>query len=464
MSDSATAKLLVVVGIGAVVLGGATLRSRWADHPKGTPPQTVSTAQTTQAPVPVAEERPAAPAPATKPSVTQADRIALLEAATAGDQGKVEALFGKGVNLDGTLENAAKSGNAGLVGWLVAHGVSAQEDEDLSVPPLLAADDHDAVVSLLLAKGAHEPTLAKAVAAGAPKAVARLLAKGASAGAKSPEGEPVLMIALRDTAGPKRHAIVESLLKAGADVNLKYDDETPLSLAVSDAALHAATEEKAGDRPVDLVTRLVAAHAKVDADVLVNALATEEERRGALLDTLLSGTLDRAATARAVAAAADRHDAASIKRLATKGVTWSALDPQVSPPLATAIVASDVPMVRALLDAGAPTDKLGENGDSALLSAVAAAAGESDDALRVVRVLLEHGASPNKRGLDGRTALFAAAQQGSETLVALLVAKGARVDDAVDGMTPYEIADSRGYDAVTKVLKARGAKVKKAHD
>ena len=462
MSDSATAKIAVVVGIGAVVLGASALRARWADAPKP-PPQTT---QTTQAavPVPKAEEPRPAVEPSAKPAVTQADRIALLEAATAGDQGKVEALFAKGVNLDGTLENAAKSGSAGLVGWLLAHGVSAQEDEDLSVPPLVAADEHDAVTSLLLAKGAHEPPLAKAVAAGAPKAVARILGKGASAGAKSPEGEPVLMIALRDTAGPKRRVIVESLLKAGADVNLKYEDETPLSLAVSDAALHAATDEKAGDRPVDMVTRLVAAHAKVDGDVLVNALSTEEDRRGPLLDTLLAGTLDRAATARAVAATVDSHDAASLKKIAAKGVTWSALDPQVSPPLANAIVASDVAMVRALLDAGAPTDKLGENGDSALLAAVAAAAGDSEDALRVVRVLLEHGASPNKRGRDGRTALFAAAQQGSETLVALLIAKGARVDDAVDGMSPYEIADSRGYDAVTKVLKARGAKVKKSHD
>ena len=92
---------------------------------------------------------------------------------------------------------------------------------------------------------------------------------------------------------------------------------------------------------------------------------------------------------------------------------------------------------------------------------LAAAAGDSEDAIRVVRVLLEHGVSPNKRGRDGRTALFAAAQQGSESLVALLVSKGARVDDAVDGLTPYEVADSRGNDAVTKVLKARGAKVKK---
>jgi ankyrin repeat protein len=456
MSDSATAKIAVVVGIGAVALGIAALRSHYAE-PKPSRLETTSVQQvTTTSPVseaPVTPPKPRGP--------TQSDRIALLEAASAGDQAKVEALFAKGVNLDGTLENAAKSGNAALVGWLIGHGVDAKEDEDLSVPPILIADEHDAVVSLLLAKGAHEPTLAKAVAAGAPKAVSRILAKGASAGSKSPDGEPVLMIALRDTSGAKRRLIVDALLKAGADVNAKYEDERPLSVAVNNAALHVVDDEKVGDRPLDIVSRLVARQAKVDGEMLGTALGAEEDRRGPLLDVLLGGTLDRAATAQAVATAAENRDGASIKKIAAKGVTWSALDPASPPPLAGAIVASDVPMVRALLDAGAPTDKLGEEGDTALLSAVAAAAGDSDDAVRVVRVLLEHGASPNKRGRDGRTALFAAAQQGSETLVALLVSKGARVDDAVDGMTPYEAADSRGYDAVTKVLKTRGAKVRK---
>ena len=464
MSDSASAKIAVVVGIGAVVLGIAVLRTRYAE-PKPSSARAVATAD----PHPTAVTTPAgeapqptgAAAPAPAPGPTQADRIALLEAAAEGDRAKVEALFAKGVNLDGTLENAAKSGNAALVSWLIGHGVDPKEDEELTVPPLLIADDHDAIVALLLAKGAHEPTLAKAVSAGAPKAVSRILAKGASPGSKSPEGEPVLMTALRNTAGAKRRTIVDALLKAGADVNEKYDDETPLSAAVALAATAAGEAEKAGDRVIDLVARLLARQAKVTGDVLTLALGADEERRGPLLDVLLGGTLDRAATAQVIATAAERHDAASIKRVAAKGVTWSALDPHMPPPLATAIVASDVAMVRALLDAGAPTDKMGEDGDTALLSAVAAAAGDSDDAVRVVRVLLEHGASPHKRGRDGRTALFAAAQQGSETLVALLVSKGARVDDAVDGMTPYEVADSRNYDAVTKVLKTRGAKVKK---
>jgi ankyrin repeat protein len=470
--DSAGAKIAVVVGIGGVLFGLAALRSRIAG-PAATPtrdPLPVTTSPASAQP----EVKPATPTPGTsgapddkpaRPSgPTQADRTALLEACADGDQAKVETLVKKGVNLDGTLGSAAKSGNAALVGWLITHGVDAKEDEDLSVPPILIADEHDAVVTMLLSKGTHEPTLAKAVAVGAPKAVARMLGKGASATSKTTEGEPVLMTAIRDTAGEKRRVIVDALLKAGADVNTKFDDETPLSLALGAATRSHAQEEpeKTGDRAVDLVGKLVAKGAKVDGDALVTAMSAEEDKRAALLEMLLAGTVDRGATLRAVTYAADTHDAASIKKIASKGVAWTALDPHATPPLMNAIVGSDVAMVKALLDAGAPTDRMGEEGDTALLTAVAAAAGDSEDSVRVVRVLLEHGANPNKRGRDGRTALFAASQQGSDALVALLASKGARVDDAVDGMTPIEAADARGHDGVVKLLKGRGAKMKKA--
>ncbi|MDB4935849.1 MAG: ankyrin repeat-containing protein [Labilithrix sp.] len=462
--DSAAAKIAVVVGIGAVAFGIATLRARIAgDKPKPDRVQIVTAA--TGAPG-VTGAAPAEAATAENPRTplgpTRADRIQLMEACLEGDQAKVEALVLKGVNLDGSLGSAAKSGNASLVGWLIAHGVSAKEDEDLTVPPILVADEHDAVVTMLLAKGAHEPTLAKAVAVGAPKAVARLLAKGASATSKTAEGEPVLMLAIRDTAGAKRRVIVDALLKAGADASTKYDDDTPLSIALASAVARTEDTEKAGDRAVDLVGKLVAKGAKVDGDALVAAMGAEEDKRTALLDVLLAGTVERSATLRGVTYAADTHDAASMKKLAAKGIAWPLLDPKATPPLANAIVGSDVAMVKALLDAGAPMDRMGEDGDTALLAAVAAAAGDSDDSVRVVRVLLEHGASANKRGRDGRTALFAAAQQGSEALVTLLVSKGARVDDAVDGMTPIEAADARGHDGVVKLLKARGGKLKKA--
>ena len=469
--DSAGAKIAVVVGIGAVLIGVAALRARIAG-PTANPtrdrvpvasadsrePRTekADVSATPSAMTPASDEMPATP-----PAPTQADRIALLEACAEGDQARVETLVKKGVNLDGTLGSAAKSGNAALVSWLITHGVSAKEDEDLSVPPILMADAHDAVVAILLSKGAHEPTLAKAVAVGAPKAVARLLGKGASATSKTTEGEPVLMTAIRDTAGEKRRVIVDALLKAGADVNVKYDDDTPLALALS-SATRAEDQEKAGDCAIDLLSKLIAKGAKVDGDALVTAMSVDEEKRPALLDALLTGTMASGATLRAVSYAADTHDAASMKKVAAKGVAWTSLDAHATPPLMTAIVGSDVAMVKALLDAGAPTERMGEEGDTALLTAVAAAAGDSEDSVRVVRVLLEHGASPNKRGRDGRTALFAAAQQGSESLVALLASRGARIDDAVDGMTAIEAADTRGHEGVVKLLKGRGAKRKKA--
>lgn len=469
--DSAGAKLAVVIGIGAVALGAVALRARVVGPPAARPdrvPADTHVPATAERPVePAPPSTPAAEAPARPRAPTQADRVALLEACTDGDQARVEALFARGVNLDGTLGNAARSGNAALVGWLLAHGVDAKEDEDLSVPPLLVADEHDAVVNVLLARGAHEPTLAKAVAAAAPKAVARLLAKGASASSRSPEGEPVLLLALQDAAGAKRRKIVDALLAAGADPNTKYEDDTALSLAVSSAALGATDgDTKVGDRAVDVVGKLVAKGAKVDGDALVTAMNAGEEHRAALLDVLLAGSLARTATLKAVAHAAESRDLASLSRVAAKGVAWSAMDAGVAPPLASAIVASDVAMVKALLDAGAPMDRMGEEGDTALLAAIAAASGGSDDAVRVVRVLLERGASANKRSRDGRTPLFAAAEQGSESLVTLLVSKGARVGDAVDGMTPLEVAEARGNDAVVKLLEARGAKKtkKKAAD
>lgn len=466
--DSAGAKIGVVVAIGAFAIGIVALRARLAGAPpapKPDPAPVVATA-TTMAATTTPDERPAKDDPSARPrGPTQADRIALLEACSEGDQARAEALAERGVNLDGTLGNAARSGNAALVGWLIAHGVDAKEDEDLSVPPLLMADEHDAVVNVLLARGAREPALAKAVAAAAPSAVTRLLAKGASATSRSADGEPVLMTAVQNAEGAKRRVIVDALLAAGADVNAKYDDDTPLSLAMSRATLRAGADDaKPGDRAVDVVARLVTKGAKVDGDALVAAMKASEEHRAALLDVLLAGSLARAATLQAVVHAAENHDVASLKRVASKGVAWSSIDARTTPPLATAIVMSDVAMVKVLLEAGAPMDKMGEDGGTALLAAVAAAAGESDDAVRVVRVLLERGASPNKRGRDGRTALFAAAQQGSEGLVTLLVAKGARVDDAVDGMTALEIADAHGNDGVVRLLKARGAKRKKVVD
>ncbi len=454
--ESAGAKLLVVIGGGAIAVGLLTARAQWSS-PKPAPAGTTTVTQAT--PPPVVTTPPAPVEEPKKQGPTQADRVALVEAIDAGDLAKVKALREKGVSLHGTLANAARAGNAEVLAFLIDQGIDVHEDEDATSPPILQADEHPALVTLLLSKGTKDVSLAKACAAGAPKNVARLLAKGASANDKTAEGEPALHLAIRNNGAAKRRVIVDALLGANADVNAKYDEETPLSIALAGAHVN---EEKAEDRADAIVAKLVAKGAKVDGANLVSALQSDPERRLALLDTLLGGKLAKDATAIAVDHAAEHHDVDAIKKLSTKGILWSALDSQRSPPLAEAIVTSDVPVVKALLAAGAPTDKIFPEGDHALLAAVTAASGESDDAMKVVKALLDAGMNPNKRGREGTTALYLATQQGNEVLVALLVSKGARVDDAVDGMTPLDVAEMRGHDGVAKYLKNHGGHKKKA--
>jgi len=417
--ESAGAKLFVVVGAGLVAVGLLSARTRWQK-----PQPAVANATTlTQAGAlppsaevkPAATERPAPPpAPVEPPSrtgPTAADRTAFLEAVEGGELATVKALHEKGVGVSGTLASAARSGNVEVLAYLLEQGLDVHEDEDVTTPPLLLADDHPKAAALLLAKGAKEVSVARAAAAGAPKAVSRVLAKGGSANDKSADDEPALHVALANVGGAKRRAIVADLVSHGA---------------------------------------------LVDGDALTSALNTPPEERAVLIGALLGGKLTRDATARAIAHAAEHDDIDAIKKLATKGVAWSSLAGSASP-LADAIVEADVPVVKALLDAGAPTGRISEDGDTALIAAVTAASGESEDAIRVVKALLDHGASASQRGREGRTPLFVASQQGSEVLVALLVSRGARVDDAVDGMTPLDAADMRGHEGVVKLLRARGA-------
>lgn len=456
-ADSTVAKLGAIVLLGGAAAGALGLHARLTarDPVHADRGQRILTD-------PLAKTRVAIDAlsPGTEPKkgATGADRRALLDAASRGDRATVETLHAKGVALDGTLENAASSGDVTLVRWLLDHGVAATDGESLSAPPLLLADDHQEIVDLLLARGAHEVALERAVAAGAPNAVRRTLAKGASTKV-APDAEPLLVTAARSTTGAKRRAVVDALALARAPLDAKDEHGASALAVLATEALHAVPEgpsvEKA--RAQDLVALLVTRGAKVSGEVLAGVVEGAEPQRGALLDILLGGALEKDATLVAVAAA---RDAAVITKLAAKGVSWASLDKNATSPLERAIVDGDTAVVRALLDASAPAGRTGGSSNPALLTAVTAASGESDASLEIVRLLLDRGASPNAKGLEGRTPLFAAAQQGSERLVTMLVAKGARIDDEVDGMTPREAADLAGHDGVVKLLKARGARAR----
>lgn len=443
--ESTGFKLVVVVGVGAVLAGGLVLRQKLTSS-RPVPPAPTSQSAEVAADAPTAAQA----ADAAPPPPTSGDRAALLEAAAAGDLPKVQALHDKGVALSGALAPAARSGDVALLTWLVDHGLDVHEDEDAAVPPLVEAEDHDGVVALLLARGVKEPTLLGAVRAGAPKTVARLLSKKADPNAKTSDGEPALHVAVTSTAGAKRTAIVKALLDAGAKPEAAAEGETPL-----DAAIHQA--ESGSEGAVDVV-KLLAAKAPIDRDAMTYALGMRADAKPAVLDAVLAGKIAPDVAYRGVALTTDPK---LVARIAAKGVAWSTKDPYVEePPLLAAARKVDVDLVKALLAAGAPADAADAAGDTPLLATIDAAPPDSDDAAKIVGALLARGANPNRRAQDGRRPLHVAAERGEEAIVKALVGKGAHLDDEVNGTSPLEAAEANGHREIAKILVAKGAKKK----
>ena len=101
------------------------------------------------------------------------------------------------------------------------------------------------------------------------------------------------MVAVRDTAGSKRRVIVDALLKAGADVNAKYDDDTPLSIALARRNQPLGRRRKrrrSRDRLRGQARREGREGRRRRAR---DGDGADEEKRAALLDALLAGTLDQ---------------------------------------------------------------------------------------------------------------------------------------------------------------------------
>jgi ankyrin repeat protein len=460
--DSGAFKLVVVVMIGAVVVGGLALirKSLGTDAPTPTPTAAVDAAGSVEvigvAPLdasPTASSSALAAADASAPP-TSADRTALLEATSLGDLAKVQELAGKGVPVAGTLERAARSGNLALVTWLFDHGVDPHEDENDTVSPLLAADKTESIVNLLLARGVKEPTIFAAAHAGAPNAVNRALAKKKTdANAKSDTGEPVLHAAIANNAGATRLALVDTLLKAGADPNATFEKMPILGAAVSEVV-------KKSEGAMDVVKQLLVKGATLDVPTLVMASGTDKADHDALQEVFLGHKVSPDAAYMMIM---NERDPKMIARIGAKGVNWTSENPNVppTPPLVLAARDQDVARVNALLAAGAPVDRAGEGDETPLFAAIDSASADSAEAATIVAALLAKGANPNKRTAGGRRPLHAAAEKGEEGIVKALLAKGAHIDDEVNGTTALEAAESNGNSGVAKFLLSKGAKKKK---
>ncbi len=118
------------------------------------------------------------------------------------------------------------------------------------------------------------------------------------------------------------------------------------------------------------------------------------------------------------------------------------------------VTQGEIDTVKLFLVAGMNPDARGQNGDTALMIAIAA------NSQPVTEALLKSGASVNARTQNGSTALHLAALRGDPEIARLLIKRKADVDAKTDiGETPLMIAALRGYPDTVKLLLDAGADI-----
>ena len=231
----------------------------------------------------------------------------------------------------------------------------------------------------------------------------------ASASAGANDGSLIGAVRSQDTAA------VESLLRAGIDVNVPAADGA--------TALHWAAYH---DELV-LAGRLLGAGAAVDAvnDYGVTPLAL----------------------------ACDNGSAQMVSRLLEAGADPDVARSTGETPLMTCARTGSVAAVRTLLDAGAnPSAAETWQGQTALMWAAA------EGHTQIVRALVDAGADVHARTAGGFTALSIAAREDEPELARLLLDAGADVNaTAPGGATPLVVATVRGNTRLAMFLLEQGA-------
>lgn len=147
-------------------------------------------------------------------------------------------------------------------------------------------------------------------------------------------------------------------------------------------------------------------------------------------------------------------DAVCVRELLDLGANPNERDDQGYTPLLwaalRAAVGHQIPVVAALLQAGADPNAVTEAGDSTVLI-WAVQSGNRD----VVIGLIDAGARVNQAANEV-TPLMVAAQEGNEDMVRLLLDRGADPCAKAGRFTAADYAEYRGYERVARVLRASG--------
>lgn len=360
------------------------------------------------------------------------------------------------------LHLACENGSAGVVEQLLRAGADPNRPVADGETPLMTAARAGgaAAVRALIAKGADvraaerwrgQTALMWAVAENNADAARALLEAGAEVGARSNGGFTPLLFAVRGG----HIAAADVLLAAGADVNEPLPDGTsPLVLAVINAHYELAAH---------LLTRGADPNATGQGWTALHQLAwTRRPNRGfANPGPAPTGTLDGLGLIKALVAAGADPDARQTKE--PRDGYRNLLNRVGATPFLLAAKSADVPLMRALLAAGADPRISTADGTTPLMAAagvgiwaVGESPGTNEEALEAVRLALDVGGDVNAQNAYGQTAVHGAAHRGANAVIELLVENGARLDVAItkagggalgwkEGWTPLMIAEGLFY-------------------
>jgi ankyrin repeat protein len=380
-------------------------------------------------------------------------------ACSNGNASMVEALLEAGADANAAvpggetaLMTAARTGRLGPVRALLAHGsdVNARETKGQTALMWAAAEGHVDVVDALLSAGADFRTPLSS-------------------------GFTPLFFAVREG----RSAVLFRLLQAGVNVNETMRPErskspargksfSPLTLAVENGHFElAAALLKSGAEPNSRPAGYTALHA---------ITAVRKPIRGdGDPPPIGSGNLDSLELVRKLVA----HKADINARLEKGTSGRGQFTTTGSTPFLLAARASDVPLMRLLLELDADPGLANTDNSPPLLAAAGVGAlgdgddtaGTEDEALEAARLLLDLGADINAVDNNGETAMHGAAYQSRSKLVQLLADRGADIHvwnrKNKWGWTPLMIAEGHRpgnfrpapdtIDALERVMQAAGA-------
>jgi ankyrin repeat protein len=365
-------------------------------------------------------------------------------AATNGNAAITRALLKAGANADAAgpdgetvLMTAARAGSAEVVNALLDRGVNVNAAEGWQGQTALmwaAAENHGAAIKALAARGADLNARSKELSF--PEY--RYETNGMAVFQLPKGGWTALMYAARQNAIEAVAALAD--VHAGLNATTKQEGTTALQIAIINIHYDLANLllERGADPDVVDSTGMAALYAAVDMRAPANLLTRPEPKLRDSLDAvgIITSLLAHGANPnlQLKKPIIGRHQNLAGDGQLSEGATA----------LARASKASDVPVMKVLLDHGADATLVLANRTTTAMLAAGGTAPEPK-VLEAVTLLVDHGVDVNAFNTNGQTLLHNAAQRGQNSVIEYVAGKGARLDRRdKQGRTALDIALGAG--------------------